>query len=184
MIRSATPTAFITIRLISTFTSQSARAPKMGAMSAAARRGLVSPNTRGRWTASNHGSRSRTHAGANSPQKLEETLSKRLDADKLVFSQKLSHLQANALQSVQNSDSFRLQQLYQSIRNLEASLAKKRQALGVQRHSRVVSRLLGHRQTRTSQLVSKIATGADRRSIRDIVFTIVPPSTTRQAPVM
>lgn len=62
----------------------------------------------------------------SSPQKLEETLSKRLDADRLVFSQRLNHLQLNALQSTQNSGSFRLQQLYQSIRNLEASLANKR----------------------------------------------------------
>ena len=42
----------------------------------------------------------------SSPQKLEETLSKRLDADRLVFSQKPNHLQMNALQSAQNSDSF------------------------------------------------------------------------------
>ena len=103
-----------------------------------------------------------------SPQRLDETLSKRLDGDRLVFSPLLNHLQMNALQSAQNSDSFRLQHLYQSVRNLEALLAKKRRALGVQRHSRLVSRLIGHRQTRTSQLVSKIATGADRRSIREL----------------
>ena len=78
----------------------------------------------------------------SSPQKLEETLSRRLDADKLVLSQRLNHLQVNTLQSAQNSDSFRLQQLYQSIRNLEASLAKKRRALDVQREARLVSRLL------------------------------------------
>ena len=57
----------------------------------------------------------------SSPQKLEETLPKRLDADKLVFSQKLNHLQTTALQCVQNSDSIRLQQLCQWIRNLEVS---------------------------------------------------------------
>ncbi len=68
----------------------------------------------------------------SSPQTSDETLSKRLDADKLVFSPRLNHLQMNALQSAQNSDSFRLQQLYQSIRNLEASLANKRRAIGAQ----------------------------------------------------
>ena len=104
----------------------------------------------------------------SSPQKLEETLSKRLDADKLVFSPKLNHLQMNALQSAQNSDSFRLQQLYQSIRNLEASLANKRRALGAQRDSRLVSRLLGHRQSRTTQLVAKIGTAVERRSLREL----------------
>ena len=103
----------------------------------------------------------------SSPQKLEETLSKRLDADKLLFSQRLNHLQVNALQSAQNSDSFRLQQLYQSIRNLEASLANKRRALGAQHNCRFASRLLGYRQAKT-ELASKITTGADRRTCREL----------------
>ena len=104
----------------------------------------------------------------SSPQKLEETLSKRLDADKLVFSPKLNHLQMNALQSAQNSDAFRLQQLYQSIRNLEASLANKRRALGVQRKSRLVSRLIGYRQSKTTQLFSRIGTAVESRSLREL----------------
>ena len=104
----------------------------------------------------------------SSSQKLEETLSKRLDADKLVFSPKLNHLQMNALQTAQNSDSFRLQQLYQSIRNLEASLAKKRQALESQHNYRFVSRLLRHRQTGAAQLVAKIGTAVERRSLREL----------------
>jgi hypothetical protein len=103
-----------------------------------------------------------------SPQKLDETLSKRLDADKLVFSQKLHQFQMNGLQSAQNSDSLRLQQLYQSIRNLEASLANKRRALGAQYNCRFVSRLLGHRQSRTTQLVAKIGTAVERRSLREL----------------
>ena len=100
-IRSATPTAFITTRPTSTFTSQFARAPKTGAMSAVARRDPANPSTKSRWTASNRGSSLRTRGGKilSSPQKLEETLSKRLDGDKLVFSPKLNHLQMNALQS-------------------------------------------------------------------------------------
>lgn len=102
------------------------------------------------------------------PQKLEETLSKRLDADKLVFSQKLNHLQINALRCAQNSDSIRLQQLYQSIRNLEASLVNKRRGLGAQHNGRFVSRLLGHRQSRAAQLVAKIGTTFERRSLREL----------------
>ena len=104
----------------------------------------------------------------SSPQKLEETLSKRLDADKLVFSQRLNHLQVNALQSAQNSDSFRLQQLYQSIRNLEALLAKKRRALDVQREARLVSRLIRSPQPRAIQLAAKIATAVESRSLREL----------------
>jgi hypothetical protein len=99
---------------------------------------------------------------------LEEALFKRLDADKLVFSQKLNHLQMNALQSAQNSDSIRLQQLYQSIRNLEASLANKRQGLGTKHNCRFISRLLGHRQSRATQLVARIGTAVERRSLREL----------------
>jgi len=93
---------------------------------------------------------------------------RRLDADKLVFSQKLNHLQMDALRCVQNSDSIRLQQLYQSIRNLEASLANKRRALGAPPSSRFVSRLLGHRQSDVTQQVAKIDTAVERRSVREV----------------
>ena len=103
-----------------------------------------------------------------SPQQLEEALSKRLDADRLVFSQRLNHLEMNALQSAQNSESFRLLQFYQAIRNLEASVAVKRQALAAQRNSLSFSRLIGHRQPKATQLVSKIATVVERRSIRQL----------------
>ena len=104
----------------------------------------------------------------SSPPHLEHCLSKRLDADKLVFSAKLNHLQMNALQSAQSSDSFRLQQFYQSIRNLEVSLADKRRALGAQHNCRFASRLLGHRQSKTTQIVSKIVKVVERRSIRQL----------------
>jgi hypothetical protein len=104
----------------------------------------------------------------SSPQKLEETLSKRLDADKLVFSPKLNHLQMTALRCAQNSDSIRLQQLYQSIRNLEASLANKRRAIGAQHNRRFVPRLLGHRQSRATQLVAQIGTAVEGRSLREL----------------
>jgi hypothetical protein len=101
-----------------------------------------------------------------SPQKLEETLSKRLDADKLVFSPKLNSFQMNVLQCAQNSDSIRLQQLYQSIRNLEASLASK--SLGAQHNCRFALRLLGHRPSRATHLVAQIGTAVERRSIREL----------------
>jgi hypothetical protein len=111
---------------------------------------------------------SRWEKNLSSPQRLEEILSKRLDADKLVFSQKLNHLQMNALRCAQNSDSIRLQQLYQSIRNLEASVANKRRALGARHNCRFVSRLLGHRQSRETQLVAQIGTAVERRSLREL----------------
>ena len=110
----------ITTRPTYTFTSQSARAPKrelcrlqhfaVHPVQAQEADGLRQIMVRGR----------ELPVGENSqlPYKLEETLSKRLDADKLIFSPQLNHLQMNALQTAQNSDLIRLQQLYRSIRNL------------------------------------------------------------------
>ena len=64
--------------------------------------------------------------------------------------------------------SFRLQQLYQSIRNLEASLANKRRAIGAQHNCRFVSRILGYRQSRATQLLAKLGTTVERRSVREL----------------
>ena len=103
-----------------------------------------------------------------SPEKLEETLSKRLDADKLVFSPKLNPLQANALQHAQTADAIRLQQLHQAIRNLEAGIAKKRQALAIESGSRLVSRLMRVPKLKVVRVAEKIAMTIERRSIRDM----------------
>jgi hypothetical protein len=92
-----------------------------------------------------------------SPQKLQETLSQRLDADKLVFSPKLTQLQSDALKNSQTADAIRLQQLYQSIRNLEAGIAKKRQALAIQGESRRISRLIKAPKPKLVQVADKIA---------------------------
>ncbi len=85
----------------STFTSEFVRVLQMAVVSAAARRDPASPGTRGRWTASSHGSRSRTRDGRKFVTRLknwDETLSERLDADKLVFAQRRNCLQMNSLQ--------------------------------------------------------------------------------------
>ncbi len=140
-------------------------------MWAAARRDPASPSTRSRWTASNHGSRSKTRIGRKFSA-LHRNWTRRFPSasmpTSLFFRRRLNHLQMNALQSAQNSDSFRLQQLYQSIRNLEASLANKRRALGVQRKARLVSRLIRSPQPRTMQLAVKIATAVESRSLREL----------------
>jgi hypothetical protein len=103
-----------------------------------------------------------------SPQKLEETLSKRLDADKLVFSPKLNSHQAIAVQNAQTADAIRLQQLYAAIRNLEVGIAKKRQALAIESEGRLVSRLMRVPKPKVVQVAEKVATAIERRSIRDL----------------
>jgi hypothetical protein len=51
---------------------------------------------------------------------------------------------------------------------LEASLAHKRRALGVQRETRFVSRLIRSPQSSTIELVAKIAAPVERRSLREL----------------
>ena len=78
-----------------------------------------------------------------------------------LVTKKLVSLDERSCQSAQRS-------LYQSIRNLEASLANKRRGLGAQHNGRFVSRLLGHRQSRATPLVAKIGTTVERRSLREL----------------
>ena len=77
-----------------------------------------------------------------SPQKMEEQLSKRFDSDKIVFSPRLNPSQMDALRNAQTAEAIRLQQLYQSIRNLEASIAAKRKYFVLKRSANFVSRLV------------------------------------------
>jgi hypothetical protein len=103
----------------------------------------------------------------SSPQRIEETIAKRLDSDRLAFSPRLNHLQANAIQCAQNHEAFQLQQLYQNIRTLENSLADRRTKLTAERNSRHIARIMRSRSSRVVRLASKVATLVERRSIRE-----------------
>jgi hypothetical protein len=100
------------------------------------------------------------------PQKLEEHLSKRLDCDKIIFAPRLNHSQINALRSTQTADAIRLQQLYRAIRNLEASLAAKRQYLATKPSAQFISRLLEKRKPKLARVVEKLAAAVEHRSLR------------------
>ncbi len=111
----------------------------------------------------------------SSPAKLEECLSQRIDSDKIVFAPKLSRFQIEALRNVQTAEAIRLQQLYQSIRNLEATIATKRQYRAAQRNSNLVFRLLGRRKPKFTRTIEKLAVQVDSRSLRemqDLLFRI------------
>jgi hypothetical protein len=103
-----------------------------------------------------------------SPQKLDEHLSKRLDSDKIIFSPRLNHSHMNALRNAQTGEAIHLQQLYQSIRNLEASIAAKRQYFALKRNANAqfVSRLVGRPAPKAARVVEKLADAMDRRSLR------------------
>ena len=102
------------------------------------------------------------------PQKLEEQLSKRLDSDKIVFSPRLNPPQLDALRNAQTAEAIRLQQLHQSIRNLEASITAKRKYFVLKRSANFVSRLVGRRAPKAARVAQKLAATVDRRSLREM----------------
>ena len=110
-----------------------------------------------------------------SPEKLQEHLSKRFDSDKISFAPRLTAAHMQALRNAQTVEAIRLQQSYQSIRNLEAAIVAKRQVLTAERNASFVSRLLGRRKPKLMRTVEKLATAVDRRSLRemqDLLFRI------------
>jgi hypothetical protein len=103
-----------------------------------------------------------------SPQRLEEQLSRRLDSDKIVFSPRLNPSQMDALRNAQTAEAIRLQQLHQSIRNLEASITAKRTHFALKRSANFVSRLVGRRVPKGVRVAHKLANALDRRSLREM----------------
>jgi hypothetical protein len=101
------------------------------------------------------------------PQKLEEHLSRRLDSDKIIFSPRLNPSQMDALRNAQTAEAIRLQQLYQSIRNLEATITAKRKYYVLKRSVNFVSRLVGRR-VKAEHVAEKLAAALGRRSLREM----------------
>ncbi len=104
----------------------------------------------------------------SSPQELEERLSKRLDSDKITFAPRLTNAHLEALRNARTSEALRLQQSYQVIRNLEASISAKRQFLAVQRNAKVFSRLWGRPKPALVRTAERLASSVDRRSLREL----------------
>ena len=104
----------------------------------------------------------------DSPEKLREHLAQRIDADKVMFAPRLNAAHMAALRNAQTADAIRLQQSYQSIRNLEAAIAAKRQFFAAKRNVNFVFRLLGRRKPKLARPVEKLADAVDRRSLREM----------------
>jgi len=103
-----------------------------------------------------------------SPQEIEQAVSRRIDSDKIVFVPRLNMAHMQALQNAQTAEAIRLQQSYQSIRNLESAIAAKRRFLAALRDAKFVSRLLGQRKPKLTRTVEKLAANIDRRSLREM----------------
>lgn len=104
----------------------------------------------------------------DSPEKLLNQISQRMDADKIFFSPRLTNAHLEALRNTQTAEAIRLQQSYQSIRNLETAIAAKRRILFAQRNLNLVSRLMGRKKPKAVRTAEKLATEVDRRSLREM----------------
>ena len=77
-----------------------------------------------------------------SPEEISQLVSHRMDSDRLMIVPRLTPANFEALRNGQTAEAIRLQQSYQSIRNLEAAIVAKRQVRAAGRHANFVSRLL------------------------------------------
>jgi DNA-binding transcriptional MerR regulator len=68
----------------------------------------------------------------------------------------------------QTADAIRLQQFDRAIRNLEASIAEKRQYLASKRSSQFVSRLLRKRKSKVARIIERLAAAREHRSLREM----------------
>ncbi len=103
-----------------------------------------------------------------SPAKLEERLSKRIDSDRVIFAPKLTRFQLEVLRNAQTADAIRLQQSYQKIHNLETAIAAKREFLSAQRNVEYLSHFFGRRKPKLVRTVEKLTATVDRRSLREM----------------
>jgi hypothetical protein len=102
------------------------------------------------------------------PEKLKETLGRRLNADKISSHPKITPHQMEALHHDQSLYATRLRHAYQSIQELEAALQKKRQAHSTVRILRRLPRLLGRRKPMPIRTIEKITGAVDKYSIREM----------------
>ena len=103
-----------------------------------------------------------------SPEKTAQLIQHRIDSDRVMIAPRLTPANLEALRNAQTADAIRLQQSYQSIRNLEAAIVAKRRVLAAERNANFVSRLLGRRKPKLTHTVEKLAAAVDRRSLREM----------------
>jgi hypothetical protein len=104
----------------------------------------------------------------SSPQKLEETISKRLDSDKMVFSPKLRQHRISKLRKTQSAEAQNLQKIYENIGTLEKSIAAKRSLLAIERNTFFVSQLMGRRRSKAERIATKVRRTVERNTLREL----------------
>lgn len=102
------------------------------------------------------------------PQKMKETIQKRLDSDRLLMVPRLSLSQMAALTQQRTLAASRLQFSYRSILDMEAALQRKRKAIRTRKVLRAIPRLLGNRRSSTSKVLGKVVSTFDQLSFREL----------------
>jgi len=104
----------------------------------------------------------------DNPEKLQQRLAERFDADKMLFVPRLTTANLEGLRQSQTAEAIRLQQMYQSIRNLEMAIAAKRQYFAAKRSADLLLRFIKPKTSRLVRTTDKLAAALDRRSFREM----------------
>ena len=105
-------------------------------------------------------------------QKVEESLTKRLDQEKFAIVPRLSTAQRIALMDADHTAASHLRHSYESILGLEAAIAEKKKQLDLLRAARAAERALRVKKNPLLRAVEKLGVAAQSRSLRQMQQTL------------
>lgn len=108
----------------------------------------------------------------SNPQKMEQSLSTRLDQEKFTIVPRLSAAQRIALIDVDHQAASHLRQSYESILGLEAAIAEKKKQLTLLRAARAAEKVLMARKTPLLRAGEKLGFAAQTRTLRQMQQTL------------
>ena len=101
-------------------------------------------------------------------QKVDESLTKRLDQEKIAIVPRLSTAQRIALMDAEHQAASRLRQSYESILGLEAAIAERKKQQALLRAARSGDRLLGVKKNPLLRAGEKLGSAVQTRSLRQM----------------
>jgi hypothetical protein len=104
----------------------------------------------------------------SNPQKMEQSLSARLDQEKFTIAPRLSTAQRLAYQDSAHEAANHLQQSYEAILRLEAAIAEKKKQQAIPRAARGAQRLFGVKKSPLLRAGEKLGATAQTRTLRQM----------------
>ena len=108
----------------------------------------------------------------SNPQKVEESVTKRLDQEKFAIVPRLSAAQRIALIDVDHQAASHLRQSYESILELEAAIAEKKKQLALLRAARAAEKVFMARKNPLLRAGEKLGVATQSRSLRQMQQTL------------